>query len=308
MSDGRNIEQRAAATIPHRRRSARAWNAGRRGFLLAGLAAPALSACSLRTVDMLTPTGGHGREQDVAYGPAARQRLDIYRPAEPIAGGAPVIVFFYGGSWRRGSKAYYRFVGEYLARMGCVAMVADYRLYPEVRFPAFVEDGAGAVAWAQAHAARVGGDPRRVFAMGHSAGAHIAVLLGLEPRYLTRVSGEPGALAGVIGISGPYAIDLRGIRWLRETFPEAESAGEARPLDKVRAGAPPMLLAHGGQDVLVDPRNSTALARRLEELGNRVELRLYERSGHADILLGLSSMLAGDLALGGDVMRFVTAG
>ena len=189
--------------------------------------------------------------------------------------------------------------------MGCVAVVADYRLFPEVRFPGFVEDGAAAVAWAREHAERLGGDPARVFAMGHSAGAHTAVLLGLEPRYLEAARVRPERLAGVIGISGPYALDLRSVRWLRETFPEAQSAGEAMPLEKVRSGAPPMLLAHGGLDVVVHPRNTTALARRLEETGNRVDLRIYQRSGHADILLGLSTMLAGDLTLGGDVVDFV---
>lgn len=274
--------------------------------MLAGLAAPALAGCGLRTVDMLTPTGVYAREQDIAYGPAARQRLDVYRPKEDRSAGLPVVVFFYGGSWRRGSKGLYRFVGEYLARMGCVAVLADYRLFPEVRFPAFVEDGAAAVAWARANAARIGGDPARVFAMGHSAGAHTAVLLGLEPRYLATARLRPADLAGVIGISGPYALDPRTIRWLRETFPEAESAGEAKPLDKVRAGAPPMLLAHGSQDGIVNPTNSTALAQRLEASGNRVDLRIYDGAGHADILLGFSTTLSGNLTLGGDVLRFVT--
>jgi len=111
-------------------------------------------------------------------------------------------------------------------------------------------------------------------------------------------------VAGIVGISGPYAVDLSTIRWLRQTFPETASA-DAKPLDKARAGAPPMFLATGGRDGVVDPRNTLVFGRRLEELGNRVDTRVYERAGHADILLGFSTTLAGDLTIGGDVVRFI---
>lgn len=280
--------------------------AGRRLFLQGILAAPVLAGCGLRTIDTLTPDGAYVLEKDVAYGEAARHRLDAYRPSDMPPRALPVVVFIYGGSWRRGSKDDYRFLAEYLTRMGCVVVVADYRLFPEVRFPAFVEDGASAVAWARSNATRLGGDPARVFVMGHSAGAHSAVLLGLEPRYLTEVGLKISDIAGIVGISGPYAVDLGTIRWLRQTFPESASA-ESKPLDKVRAGAPPMFLATGGRDGLVDPRNTVVFGKRLEEFGNRVETRVYAGAGHADILLGFSTTLAGDLTLGGDVMRFVDA-
>jgi acetyl esterase/lipase len=298
------IVQGPAATIPRRGRITPASAGGRRLFLQGILAAPVLAGCGLRTVDTLTPDGGYELEKDVAYGQATRHRLDAYRPSERPARPLPVVVFIYGGSWRRGSKDDYRFLAEYLTRMGCVVVVADYRLFPEVRFPAFVEDGALAVAWARSNAARLGGDPARVFVMGHSAGAHSAVLLGLEPRYLSEVGMRIPDIAGIVGISGPYAVDLGAIRWLRQTFPESAS-GESKPIDKVRSGAPPMFLATGGRDGLVDPRNTLVFGKRLEEFGNRVETRVYDGVGHADILLGFSTTLAGDLTLGGDVMRFV---
>ena len=87
---------------------------------------------------------------------------------------APVVVFLYGGSWRNGAREDYRFVGRRLAQQGMLVLVADYRTYPETIFPGFVEDGASAVAWARAHAAGWGGDPRCLFVAGHSAGAQIA--------------------------------------------------------------------------------------------------------------------------------------
>jgi acetyl esterase/lipase len=306
MTEVGKIEQGRATTIPHRGRSTPAPAAGRRLFLQGIVAAPVLAGCGLRTIDSLTPDGAYVLEKDLPYGPGMRQRLDAYRPVELPARPLPVVVFIYGGSWRRGSKDDYRFLAEYLTRMGCAVLVADYRLFPEVRFPAFVEDGAAAVAWARANAARLGGDPTRVFVMGHSAGAHTAVLLGLEPRYLASVGMRSEDIAGVVGISGPYAVDLGTIRWLRQTFPEAARA-EARPFDKARAGAPPMFLATGGRDGLVDPRNTLEFGRRLEELGNRVDTRVYASAGHADILLGFSTTLSGDLTIGGDVVRFIAA-
>ena len=85
------------------------------------------------------PTDTYRRTQDLAYGPDARQRLDVYQPAA-ITQHAPMVVFFYGGSWSSGERADYRFVGEALASSGIVAVVADYRLSPAVRYPAFVQD------------------------------------------------------------------------------------------------------------------------------------------------------------------------
>lgn len=279
---------------------------GRRASLALLFGAGWLSGCGgLKTIDTLTPSGGYVADLDIPYGADPRQRLDVYRPAARSSTPAPVVLFLYGGSWRRGEKEAYRFIGEYLTRMGCVALIADYRLYPEVQFPAFVEDGASAVAWARENALSLGGDPRRVYAMGHSAGAHIVVLLALEPRYLARRGGSPSDLAGVIGISGPYDQDFSTTRWLRAVFPDTANAAESRPLTKARAGAPRMLLANGGRDNLVSPRHAIALATRLRELGNPVDLRIYEAAGHADILLGLSTNLAGGLTLGSDVLNFI---
>jgi len=280
---------------------------GRRAALSSLFGAGWLSGCGgLRTIDTLTPAGAYVSELDIAYGPDPRHRLDVYRPSEPTAAPAPVVVFFYGGSWRRGEKEAYRFVGEYLTRKGCVALVADYRLYPAVHFPAFVEDGAAAIAWARANAPRLGGDPQRIYAMGHSAGAHTAVLLALEPRYLAAFGRSPGDLAGVIGISGPYDEDFSAVRWLRAVFPDTAHASEWRPITKARAGAPRMLLANGGRDSLVAPRHAVAMAVRLRELGSPVELRIYDGAGHGDILLGLSTTLAGGSALGSDVLSFIS--
>jgi acetyl esterase/lipase len=117
---------------------------------------------------------------DVSYGTGPRHTLDIYVP-EKLTASAPVVVFFYGGGWESGSKEMYRFIGYALAAQGLVVVIPDYRLHPDVEFPAFMNDAAEAVEWAHVNAARLGGDPDRLFLMGHSAGAQIATLLSMDP-------------------------------------------------------------------------------------------------------------------------------
>jgi len=117
--------------------------------------------------------------RDVPYGGLPRQRLDLYRAPE-VGAPAPVVIFFYGGSWQRGDKSDYPFVGDAFASRGFLTLIPNYRVHPEVRFPAFVEDGAEVVRWARDHAAELGADPQRIYLLGHSAGAHIAALLALD--------------------------------------------------------------------------------------------------------------------------------
>jgi acetyl esterase/lipase len=142
----------------------------RRG-LFASLAA-LVSGCSpARLLNATVSRDGYTRQADIAYGPLPRQKLDLYRPVAPRADGKAVI-FFYGGSWDSGSKADYLFVAQALASRGITTIIPDYRLYPEVRFPTFLEDAAQATRWA---GDRVG--LPKLFVMGHSAGAHIALML-----------------------------------------------------------------------------------------------------------------------------------
>jgi acetyl esterase/lipase len=302
MGSRRNIDHpQWPAISPNRRR------------LLASLAGlPLLASCtgtrSLGTLDILTPSGAYRLERDAAYGPASRQRVDVYRPEGEARTALPIVVFFYGGSWRRGEKGDYRFVGEFLSRNGVVAVVADYRLFPDVTFPSFVEDGAAAFAWARANAAMLGGTPDRVFMIGHSAGAHIAALAALDPRFLAAHELTPRAVAGVVGLAGPYDIDLRRLRWLERVFAGSTTPEEATPLAQARAGAPPMLLLNGESDRLVAPRNAEAMAARLVALGNRAEARIYPGIGHLDIVLGLSTTFgASARAVRDDILAFITA-
>ncbi len=122
-----------------------------------------LAACSpLAILNALTPPSTRSVTEGAAYGPLPRQRLDIHVPRAPASvGGYPMVVFFYGGSWNRGERADYRFVGEALAARGILTLIPDYRLYPEIRYPIFLKDSALALAYALTQAAALGGNPQR---------------------------------------------------------------------------------------------------------------------------------------------------
>jgi len=136
-------------------------------LLLVTIFATLLAGCSpLAVLDRLTPDGTYVASLNLAYGAAPSQQLDVYRPAAGAPaqpGGYPVVVFLHGGTWNSGARRDYRFVGEALAARGIVSIVADSRLYPQVRYPDFLTDCAAAMAWAVREAPRYGGgDLRRL--------------------------------------------------------------------------------------------------------------------------------------------------
>jgi acetyl esterase/lipase len=279
-------------------------NPFRRASLAALGALPLLAGCSARTlVEAVTPTGHYRRHDDIAYGPGPRHRLDLYVPLKPDPRGAPCVAFFYGGAWQRGQRALYAFVGEALASRGFVTAVADYRVYPEVTFPGFVEDGALATAWLAGNARRHGGDPARIFVAGHSAGAHIAMLVALDPRYLPPAGAGP--LAGAVGLSGPYDFLPLESEKLRSVFGAAAGAPATQPITFARRDAPPLLLLHGSDDTIVKPGNSERLAQRMEAVGGRAELRIYEGIGHAGLIARLAAPFRGNSTVLDDIARFV---
>jgi acetyl esterase/lipase len=209
------------------------------------------------------------------------------------------VIFFYGGSWDSGSKADYLFVGQALAANGHTVVIPDYRLYPAVRFPAFVDDGARAVRWTIDH---VGAD--EVFVMGHSAGAHIALMLAVNTPYLAQAGVDRRKLGGAIGLSGPYDfLPLTSAR-LIEIFGGANNP-EVEAITFARAPLPPALLIHGTADTTVYPRNSTNLAAAWRAAGAPVELKLYPEVGHIDVVAALSGLLSGRAPTRTDVLAWL---
>jgi acetyl esterase/lipase len=226
---------------------------------------------------------------DISYGDGARRKLDVYQPR--AAAGAPVIAFFYGGRWSSGAKRLYRIFAAALTARGYVVVIPDYRLYPEVKFPAFVEDGAMAVRWTRDNIAKFGGDPHRLFVMGHSAGAYIAAMLALDPQWLNGVGLDADRdIAGLIGVSGPYDFLPLKDRDLVDIFGGANRAA-TQPITFAEGHKPPVLLVTGGADNVVDPGNATRLADRLRRGGNEATAISYQRFGHMTVLIGYAPLL-----------------
>jgi acetyl esterase/lipase len=274
----------------------------RRFFLIALICALTTSCSSLGALDALTPSGRYIVTGDLSYGPLSRQKLDVYAPLAP--GPHPVIVFIYGGGWESGARGHYRFVAENLTRHGYAVVIPDYRVYPEARFPTFIEDAAQALRWVRDNVATYGGDPARLVLMGHSAGAHIGAMLALDRRYLAKSGMTPRDLKGFIGLAGPYNfLPLTSDRL--KTILAAPDMAQTQPITFADSAAPPMLLLHGMDDTTVVPANTLSLAAKLTDSGATVETRLYPDMAHIGILLGLSSVAAGDRPVLDDVLGFL---
>ncbi|MFM0552952.1 alpha/beta hydrolase [Paraburkholderia sediminicola] len=280
--------------------------------LTAALALAALGGCSAAGVLNAAVSHKHFRaENGVAYGNAPRQKLDVYVPttnASPAAShGRPVVVFFYGGSWQSGSRSSYLFVGAALASRGFIAVLPDYRTWPDTAFPGFVDDAATAVRWARDHAAEFGGDPSRIFLMGHSAGAHIVMLLATDGRYLAAQQMSKSDISGVIGLAGPYDFLPLHDATLEEIFPPALRAA-SQPIDFVVGDEPPMFLAAGQRDTTVDPGNTDRLAAKLRASGDAdVEVKHYPRVGHALLVGAFAGPLRGFAPVLDDASAFIDA-
>lgn len=259
------------------------------GLAVAGL----LAGCSASDVlNALVPSDGYVRHEAVPYGANPRQALDVYEPKSALpAGGRTVVVFFYGGSWRDGSRNTYKFVGEALTSKGYVAVIPDYRVYPEAVYPVFVEDAARAVRWAVDNAARYGGNKDRLVLMGHSAGAHIASLIMLDPQFLTAVDLPHDVVKGFVGVAGPYSFDPLRTEVARAVFSHLADPNVARPITFVKNASAPMLLLHGSDDTTVGPQNSLNMAKALQYEGKPVTHIVYPDVAHVGIIAAMATPL-----------------
>lgn len=234
--------------------------------------------------------GGTGAQQvaeGLAFGTHG-QTLDMWVPENAPAGTLPVVIFWYGGGWAKGDRAAYAFAGRALAREGFLVVIPDYRKVPDVQFPAFLDDGAEAVAWVQTNIADHGGDPARVAFMGHSAGAYQAVMLALDAKRLTAAGADPGIVKAVVGLSGPYDFYPFDSPRSIAAFSQWPQPEETQPVTFARADAPPLLLVTSDADTTVRPRNANNLAAKLRELGAPVAIRNYGPLDHEEIVMALS--------------------
>ena len=295
----RSNASRVAPLRPRRRRGVAA--------LLMTVAAGLISGCQATLFAGLNATArdrGVIATRDIIFDAPHRLALDVYRPAD--ARGAPVVVFFYGGSWKSGKRQWYRWAGEALARRGLVVVIPDYRKWPQVRMGGFMQDAARAVAWSRAHAGDYGGDADALFLMGHSAGAHIGALLATDDRWLQAVGMKPGQLRGFIGLAGPYDfLPLTDPDFVDMFGPTHAAQLNSQPVHFVDGDEPPMLLMQGTTDKIVQPRNARSLGATLEKAGESAQVVLYPDIGHFAILLAMSRPLRGKAPVLDDTLTFI---
>lgn len=197
-----------------------------------------------------------------------RCRLDVYHPVDKED--YPTIVWFHGGGLKGGR----RFIPEALKEKNVAVVAVNYRLHPNVKSPAYIEDAAAAVAWVIKNIAKYGGSPRRIFVSGHSAGGYLTSMIGLDKRWLKKHGADPDQLAGLIPFSG-HTITHFTVRAERGIDGKQPVIDDMAPLFHVRKDCPPLLLITGD--------------RKLELLGRYEEnaylWRMMQVVGHPDTTL-----------------------
>ena len=263
----------------------------RRG-LLAPLVGALAAACSpLAMLNTFGPrdSGVKRVARDLAYGPDPRQTLDIFAPTGASTTPRPVVVFFYGGGWDSGSKADYGWAAQALAARGFVVAVPDYRVVPQVVFPAFIEDAAAATAFVGRVAGQYGGDANHLGVIGHSAGAHLAMMIALDRRYMA-AAGAPDLIKAAAGLAGPYDFLPFDVPSSINAFGRAPDPTLTQPVTFARADAPPLWLGHGTDDVIVHAEDTTILCDRMKAVGGRCEAKLYPGLSHEDLIATFSPL------------------
>jgi acetyl esterase/lipase len=233
------------------------------------------------------------RLEAISYGSHPRQKLDVYLPTGSRAASKGMVIFGYGGGYKDGNRDEYRFIGQVFANLGLVTVVYDYRLYPEVRFPTYLEDAALVVRWAYDHAADYGADKYALLLSGHSAGAHMAALLATNPKYLEQVNMQPRQLALVLCLGGGYQFWDAQTGFLSPDFAEVMQGAaplETQPLEFLNPFVPSMVLMHGTNDQVLPIGQARAFAQKALAVGADVKLLEYP-GDHASTVIDLSTTL-----------------
>ncbi len=186
-------------------------------------------------------------------------------------------------------------------------VLAGYRLGEDGKYPAMLEDTAGAIGWTHREIAAYGGDPERIIVAGHSAGAYNVVMASLEEQWLAREGLSTRDISGVIGLSGPYDFVPFDSESTIASFGHVDDPASTQPVEHVKDDAPQMLLVHGEEDTLVYPRNTRALAEGLRQAGGHALTVFPSEMEHNDPLLALAAPWRGRSAVFEHVVGFALA-
>jgi acetyl esterase/lipase len=227
---------------------------------------------------------------------AARHLLDVYAPKKKAATPYPVVVFIHGGGWSSGNKNIYSFIGRRLAKQGVVAVVVNYRLSPQVEVPAMADDCARAVVWTTEHIREYGGDPQRLFLIGHSAGGGLAALLAADNRLFERRGLATNPVRGAI-LDDPAGLDM--LDYLTKLEYPGDDAylipygrqpdvwKDVSALYHVTAASPPFLVFIGGETYPSIRSSSRKFQAKLTALGRAPQFMVLPGKKHIPMVLQL---------------------
>ncbi len=271
-----------------------------------------LTACtssSLLLVNTLAAFDDYQVYENLVYGKNELNRLDIYTPRDQAVDRAtklPVVIFFYGGCWggcQTWNKENYAFVAQALTSQGYISVLTDYRRYPQVTFPAIIDDARRSVEWVKANIRHFGGDPDKMFLMGHSAGAHLAAMLSVNESYLQPQTFK--SIKGFIGLAGPYDFLPFTEPYQKQVFGPEKNYPASQPINFVNGNEPPMLLLYGNRDETVKPHNIKSLADKVRNYGRLAETRYYDDIDHTFLLGALSIPYQQNEPVLGDIVHFL---
>jgi acetyl esterase/lipase len=200
--------------------------------------------------------------------------LDIYYPKNTKE--YATIVWFHGGGLTGGNKA----IPEALKEEGVCIVAVNYRLYPKVKSPVYIEDAAAAVAWVFNNIGDYGGDPSKIFISGHSAGGYLTMMVGMDKRWLGSNNINANRIAGLIPFSGHTIthMTVRKERGIANTQPVVD---DLAPLFHVRADAPPLLLITGDRELeMLGRYEENAYMMRMMKVAGHKATKIYELDGY----------------------------
>lgn len=256
-----------------------------------------LSGCSSIGLSALNASSrlesGHAVVENLIYGEEKWHVLDVHIPKKlnnkslaSFIQTKPVVLFLYGGGWTSGNKSQYYFAASAFTDLGYLVVVPDYVKYPKGKFPEFVYDSAKALAWTKQSISQYGGDPNKLFIVGHSAGAHIGALLMADERYLNASDLRPSDVLAFAGMAGPYNFTPERSPYTKIFGPE-ENYSQMKVMNFIQGDEPPMMMLHGTDDKTVGILNKDTLIEKIEQFGGEYADVTYPGVSHVGILLSL---------------------
>ena len=241
------------------------------------------------SINYLTPKDTFEKEEHLAYGLKARNRLDLYRTKNPKKQ-KPLIVFVHGGSWQHGNKRDYLFIGETFAREGFDVAVINYQLAPENIFPAFVDDLAQAIHYLVQNQDKLNISTKNMILMGHSAGAFnvMSVVYSAQSQNFK----YKDQIKAIVGLAGPYHFDYVGDPLSEHAFDHKISYQQVMPYYFIEPNHIKHYLLVAEQDQVVERKNTLDLDIALRQKGNHSHIAVIPKTGHITIVATLASLMS----------------